>query len=204
MADLRRRGVDVRFLRRRFKYDPLAWWPLFRALRRERIDVLHTHAFGPNAWGSLIGRWAGVPVVIAHEHNWAFTGRALRPVIDRELIARRAGAMIVVSEDARRRMIEVERIPPDRLVLLPNGVQALPPGDGRALRRDLGIRRGDPVVGTVCIIRSEKALDVLVGAAALLREDFPRLRLLIAGDGPDRARVEALTERARALRQRST
>jgi glycosyltransferase involved in cell wall biosynthesis len=195
VADLRRRGVDVRFLRRRFKYDPLAWWPLFRALRRERIDVLHTHAFGPNAWGSLIGRWAGVPVVIAHEHNWAFTGRALRPVIDRELIARRAAAMIVVSEEARRRMIEVERIPPARLVLLPNGVRALAPGDGRALRSDLGIRSGDPVVGTVCIIRSEKALDVLVGAAALLKEDFPRLRLLIAGDGPDRARVAALAER---------
>ena len=195
VADLRRRGVDVRFLRRRFKYDPLAWWPLFRALRRERVDVLHTHAFGPNAWGSLIGRWAGIPVVIAHEHNWAFTGRAVRPVIDRELIARCADAMIVVSEDARRRMIEVERIPPERLVLLANGVQALSPGDGRALRGDLGIRRGDPVVGTVCIIRSEKALDVLVGAAARLREHFPRLRLLIAGDGPDRARVEALTER---------
>jgi glycosyltransferase involved in cell wall biosynthesis len=195
VADLRRRGVDVRFLRRRFKYDPLAWWPLFRALRRERVDVLHTHAFGPNAWGSLIGRWAGIPVVIAHEHNWAFTGRALRPVIDRELIARCADAMIVVSEDARRRMIEVERIPSDRLELLPNGVEALPPGDGRALRGELGIRRGDPVVGTVCIIRTEKALDVLVGAAARLTEHFPRLRLLIAGDGPDRARVEGLTER---------
>ncbi|HEY6637818.1 MAG TPA: glycosyltransferase [Solirubrobacterales bacterium] len=196
VADLRRRGVDVRFLRRRFKYDPLAWWPLFRALRSERIDVLHTHGFGPNAWGSLIGRWAGVPVVIAHEHNWAFAGRALRPVIDRELIARNARAMIVVSAEAQRRMIEVERIPAERLVLLPNGVQALPPGDGRALRADLGIRRGDPVVGTVCIIRSEKALDVLVGAAALLREDFPCLRVLIAGDGPDRARVEAVAERA--------
>ena len=196
VADLRRRGVDVRFLRRRFKYDPLAWWPLFRALRRERVDVLHTHAFGPNAWGSLIGRRAGIPVVIAHEHNWAFPGGGGRRVLDRELIARCADAMIVVSEDARRRMIEVERIPPERLVLLPNGVQALSPGDGRALRGDLGIRRGDPVVGTVCIIRSEKALDVLVGAAGRLREHFPRLRLLIAGDGPDRARVEALTERA--------
>jgi glycosyltransferase involved in cell wall biosynthesis len=195
VADLRRRGVDVRFLRRRFKYDPLAWWPLFRALRRERIDVLHTHAFGPNAWGSLIGRWAGVPVVVAHEHNWAFTGRALRPVIDRELIARCAGAMIVVSGDARRRMIEIERIPPERLVLLPNGVQALPRGDGRALRADLGIGSGDPVVGTVCIIRSEKALDVLLGATALLKEDFPLLRVLVAGDGPDRARVEAVAER---------
>jgi glycosyltransferase involved in cell wall biosynthesis len=196
VADLRARGVDVRFLRRRFKYDPLAWWPLFRALRRERIDVLHTHAFGPNAWGSLIGRCAGVPVVVAHEHNWAFEGRPLRPVIDRELIARCTDAMIVVSEDARRRMVEVERIPPERLLLLPNGVRALAPGDGRAVRADLGIRRHDPVVGTVAIIRSEKALDVLVGAAALLRQDFPDLRVLIAGDGPDRARVEAAAARA--------
>ncbi len=194
VADLRRRGVDVRFLRRRFKYDPLAWWPLFRALRSERVDVLHTHAFGQNAWGSLLGRLAGVPVVIAHEHNRDFNGRALHPVIDRELIARCAAAMIVVSDDARRRMIEVERIPAERLVLLPNGVQALPRGDGRALRADLGIGTEDPVVGTICIIRSEKALDVLVRAAALLARRFPRLRLLIAGTGPDRGRVEAVTE----------
>lgn len=194
VADLRRRGVDVRFLKRRFKYDPLAWWPLFRALRRERIDVLHTHAFGMNAWGSLIGRLARVPVVIAHEHNWAFTGRALRPVIDRELIARCADAVIVVSREARRRMIEVERIAPERLVLLPNGIRALPPGDGRAVRAELGIGDDDPVIGTVCVIRAEKALDVLVRAAALVIRGFPRLRVLIVGDGPDRARLEAVVE----------
>ena len=194
VADLRRRGVDVRFLKRRFKFDPLAWWPLFRALRRERVDVLHTHAFGQNAWGSLLGRLAGVPVVIAHEHNREFNRRVLRPVIDRELIARCADAMIVVSGEARRSMVQVEGVPPERLVLLPNGVKALPLGDGRVLRADLGIRSEDPVVGTVCIIRSEKALDVLVRATALLARCFPRLHVLIAGTGPDRARVEAVTE----------
>jgi glycosyltransferase involved in cell wall biosynthesis len=192
VSDLRRRGVSVRLLRRRFKYDPLAWWPLFQALRHERVDVLHTHAFGPNAWGSLIGWLARVPVVIAHEHNWAFSGRALRPVIDRELIARCASAMIVVSGEARRRMIEIERIPPERLVLLPNGIRPLPPSDGHAVRAELGVGEDDPVIGTVCIIRAEKALDVLLRAAALLIRDFPRLRVLIVGDGPDRERAEAV------------
>jgi glycosyltransferase involved in cell wall biosynthesis len=192
VAELRRRGVEVRFLKRRFKYDPLAWWPLLRALRRERIDVLHTHAFGQNAWGSLSGRLTGVPVVIAHEHNRDFSGRALRPVIDRELIARCASTMIVVSGEARRRMIEVERIAPQHLELLPNGIRAMPTGDGRAARAELGIGDEDPVIGTVCVVRSEKALDVLVRAAALVIRDFPRLRVLIVGDGPDRAAVEAV------------
>jgi glycosyltransferase involved in cell wall biosynthesis len=193
VADLRRQGVAVRSLRRRFRYDPLAWRPLVQTLRRERIDVLHTHAFGQNAWGSVIGRLTRVPVVIAHEHNRAFSGRALAPVIDRELIARCASAMIVVSREARRRMIEVERIAPQRLTLLPNGIRALPPGD-RRVRAKLGIGDDEPVMGTVCIIRSEKALEVLVRAAAIVIRDFPRLRVLIVGDGPDRASVEAVTD----------
>jgi glycosyltransferase involved in cell wall biosynthesis len=192
VADLRRRGVAVHFLKRRFKYDPLAWWPMFQALRRERIDVLHAHSFGQNAWASVIGRLTGVPAVIAHEHNWAFSGRALRPVIDREIIARCASSMIVVSHEARRRMIEIERIAPERLVMLPNGIRALPPGDGGAVRAELGIGRDDPVIGTVCILRAEKALDVLVRAAALLARDLPRLRVLIVGDGEERGRIETM------------
>jgi glycosyltransferase involved in cell wall biosynthesis len=194
VADLQSRGVAVRFLRRRFKYDALAWWPMLRALRRERTDVLHAHSFGQNAWASVIGRLTRVPAVIAHEHNWAFTGRALRPVIDRELIARCASAMVVVSQEARRRMIEVERIAPERLVFLPNGIRALPRGDGGAVRAELGIGPDDPVIGTVCILRSEKALDVLVRATALLVDDFPRLRVLIVGEGDERGRVQALVE----------
>jgi glycosyltransferase involved in cell wall biosynthesis len=194
VADLRRRGVAVHFLKRRFKYDALAWWPMFQALRRERTDVLHAHSFGQNAWASVIGRLTRVPAVIAHEHNWAFTGRAVRPVIDREVIARCASAMVVVSQEARRRMIEVERIAPERLVFLPNGIRALPPGDGDAVRTELGIGRDDPVIGTVCILRAEKAIDVLVRAAALLVRDFPRLRVLIVGDGDERASVEALVK----------
>jgi glycosyltransferase involved in cell wall biosynthesis len=89
-------------------------------------------------------------------------------------------------------MIEIERIAPERLVMLPNGIRALPPGDGGAVRAELGIGRDDPVIGTVCILRAEKALDVLVRAAALLARDLPRLRVLIVGDGEERGRIETM------------
>jgi glycosyltransferase involved in cell wall biosynthesis len=191
-ADLRRRGVRVRFLSRRFKYDPFAWWPLLRLLRSERIDVLHAHTFGHNAWATVLGRLAGVDVIVAHEHNWAFAGRPMRPLVDRRLIARGSDAIIVVSDDARRKMIEVERIPPSRLVVLANGVRALPPGDGHAVRAELAIGSDDPVIGVVCVMRPEKAVDSLVRAAALLLPEVPRLRVVVAGDGPERPAVQAL------------
>ena len=191
-ADLRRRGVRVQFLSRQFKYDPFGWWPLLRLLRRERIDILHAHTFGHNAWATVLGRLAGVGVIVAHEHNWAFAGRPLRPLVDRRLIARGSDAIIVVSDDARRKMIEVERIPPTRLVVLANGVRALPAGNGHAVRAELAIGSDDPVIGVVCVMRPEKAVDSLVRAAALLMSDVPRLRVVVAGDGPERPAVQAL------------
>ena len=54
-------GVTFLGLDRSSKFDVLAWRPLHRLLRRERIDVVHAHKFGANVWGVVIGRLARVP-----------------------------------------------------------------------------------------------------------------------------------------------
>ena len=116
----------------------------------------------------------------------------MRRFLDRELIARSSDAFVAVSREDRRRMIEVERIPPGAITFVPNGIDPLPPGDGERVRRELGIEPGTPVVGAVAVLRPQKALDVLVRAVAALRPAFPALRVLIAGEGPERAALEAL------------
>ena len=47
-------------------------------LKRERVDVLHTHKFGSNTWGALVAPVARVPVFVAHEHTWSYEGQPLR------------------------------------------------------------------------------------------------------------------------------
>jgi glycosyltransferase involved in cell wall biosynthesis len=139
---------------------------------------------------------AGVPVVIAHEHTWSYEGRPLRRFLDRELIARAADVFLAVSREDRRRMIEVEHIEPGRIRVTPMAPLAftLPrsPTHTRRIRAELDIRADDPVVGTVSVLRRQKALDVLVRAALPLLSDFPRLKVLIAGGGPEEARLRAL------------
>ena len=66
----------------------------------------------------------------------------------------------------------MERVPPDRLVLLPNGVQALPPGHRQALRGTSASAGASPVVRSVSS-SARRRLDVLVGAAALLGKNSP-------------------------------
>ncbi|HEY8002315.1 MAG TPA: glycosyltransferase [Solirubrobacterales bacterium] len=193
LARLRSAGVRVIGLRRRGRFDLWAWRPLLRLLRCERIDVLHAHLFGSNVWASVLGRIARVPVVIAHEHMWAYNGGGLRPLIDRELIARLADTFVAVSQQGRRSMIEVERIPAERVVVVTNGIPEMAAGDGARIRDELGIPPQAPLVGSVGHLRAEKAYEVLIEAAGELLPERPQLRVLIAGEGPERDSLERLS-----------
>ena len=59
-------GVRYFGLGRRSGPDLYRWLSLRGLLRRERVDVLHAHMFGSNVGGTLIGRLARVPVIVAH------------------------------------------------------------------------------------------------------------------------------------------
>jgi glycosyltransferase involved in cell wall biosynthesis len=192
LALLRSSGVEFVGLRRRSKLDVLAWRPLVELIRRERIDVVHAHMFGANVSGVVLGRLARVPVVVAHEQTWTYEGRPVRRILDRELIARFSDAFIAVSSEDRRRMIEVEGISPDDIVLVPNAVPPSEPASGRDVRADLGIPGDAPVVGLVAMLRPQKAVEVLVEAAGIMRERFPDIRVLLVGDSEtNRPSIEA-------------
>jgi glycosyltransferase involved in cell wall biosynthesis len=189
---LEREGVRFLPLRRRFKVDPGAWIRLERFLRRERVDILHAHKFGSNVWGTLVGRMARVPVVLAHEHTWSYEGQPLRRFVDREIIARGADAFVAVSREDQRRMIEIEGIDASRTRFLPIGILPSPPPTGGDIRAELGIEPSAPVIGIVGLLRPQKAHQVLLRAVAELVGDWPDIQLLIVGDGPERAALEQL------------
>jgi glycosyltransferase involved in cell wall biosynthesis len=166
-------------------------WPFVRLLRflvAQRVDVLHAHMFGSNVWGSLLGSAAGVPVVIAHEQTWDYQGRPLRKFLDGRVIGRLADAFVAVSTADRDRMIRLEKVPPDKVVLELN---AYVPNTRKPknvdLRADLGLAPDAALVGCACLFRPQKALSVLVDAFAEVRSDA---HLVLIGDGECRQDLE--------------
>ena len=192
LADLRAADVRVIGLKRTSARQVWAWRPLYRLLRRERVDVLHAHKFGSNLWGTIVGRLARVPVIVAHEHTWSYEGQPLRRLADRAVIARWSSAFVAVSREDQRRMIEVEHIRPQDTLFIPNGIPAPPAASGADVRAELGIAADAPVIGTVSVLRPQKALDVLLRATKILVAEFPGLRVLIAGEGDRREALEDL------------
>jgi glycosyltransferase involved in cell wall biosynthesis len=187
-------GVPWFGLGRRATWDILPFRGLVRFLRRRDVDVLHAHMFGSNVWGSVIGRAARVPVVVAHEQTWDYEGKPLRKLLDGRLIGRLAHAFVAVSSADRDRMIALEGVPADKVVVEPN---AYVPRTGERStwdpRAELGVGAETPLIGTACIFRPQKRLDVLLDAFARVRT--PDARLVLAGDGPERTRLGAQAER---------
>jgi glycosyltransferase involved in cell wall biosynthesis len=182
IAELDRAGVGFIGLDRRGR-SLTAWRPLVDAMRAQRFDILHTHKHGSNVWGAVFRGVGDVPVFVAHEHTWSFEGNPLRKFLDRHLIGRRADRVVAVSNADRDRMIAVEGLDPAKVVTIPNGIPdpVTAPGAGAAVRAELGLEPGAPVIGTVAAIRPQKRLDVLIDALARLARTHPKARLLIAG-----------------------
>jgi glycosyltransferase involved in cell wall biosynthesis len=191
-------GIRYQSLDRSGRFDVAPFRRLLKLLREEHYDVLHAHKFGSNLWGSILGRLARTPVVVAHEHTWSYEGQPLRRFLDGKVIGRLADVMVAVSTRDRERMTSVEGVPPSKTTYLPNAfVPAAEGADvGGDLRAELGLGPDVPVVGTLAVLRPQKAVDVLVDAFALLSERMPEAHLVVGGFGE---KAEEWAAHARAL-----
>lgn len=183
-------GVPHISLGRTGKWQVHRFLPVVSLLRRERFDVVHANLFGSNLWGSLIGRAWRVPVVIAHEHNWSYADDRRRMWIDKHVIGRLATVFVAVSAASRDRMVALEGLAADKIVVMPVAHIPHERPAGRDIRSELGLDRRTPLVAVAAVMRPEKALDVMLDAHAMLLERVPDAHLVIAGDGTCRAQLE--------------
>lgn len=170
---------------------------LWRILRRERIDILHTHNPKPGLYGRILGRLAGVPIVVNTVHGLYATEddrlakRAVVYVLE-AVAARFSDAELVQSAEDVALMTRKHISPAHRTFRLGNGVDLerfnaanVAAAERAAIRRELGIDDGQIVVGTVGRLVAEKGYPELVDAAAQLDDRFAFLA--IGPDDPDKA-----------------
>lgn len=190
VAALEQAGVKQLHLARRSRWDLLQLWGLVQLFRRQRFDVVHAHMFGSNVWGVTFGRAFRVPVVLAHEHNWSYGGDRKRIWIDRNVIARLATRYITVSRSNLEQMVEIERIPREKILVLPTAYIPHRASAQLDLRALLGLPHDASIVATVAVLRVEKALEVLIAALATVIETCSGAHLVVVGDGPCRPDLE--------------
>lgn len=170
---------------------------LWRVLRREKIDILHTHNPKPGLYGRILGRLAGVPIVVNTVHGLYATEDDALPkrlvvYVLEALAARFSDAELAQSEEDLRLMVRLHVSPAHRTYLLGNGIDLtrfdparFDAADRRAVRRALGVRDDQVLVGAVGRLVAEKGYPELVVAAAGLDDRFAFIA--VGPDDPEKA-----------------
>lgn len=183
--DITSRGSAVRGL-----------WRLLRHLRARRPQVLCTFMFHANILGAILGRLAGVPVVVASIRNERFGPRWRESL---EAVAQRLCDVTVVNSERVAASLRARGIvPSDRCRVIPNAVDLarFHPPDAptrESTRQRLGVPPTTFLWLAVGSLYPQKDHESLLRATARLCERYPSLRIAIAGDGPLRKPLARLS-----------
>jgi glycosyltransferase involved in cell wall biosynthesis len=158
-------------------------WKLARLLKRNAIDVVHSHMYEANLVGVLAARLARVPVVVTSEHGKNPWKTRAQRWVERTVISRFAHRRICVSKDILEIRRDVDGVPERKLTYIPNGTEIGMAGVSPPRTRF--------VFGTIGRLVSAKDYATLIKAMGRLRDKGYPVHLYIVGDGPERAALES-------------
>ena len=160
-------------------------------MRRERVEIVHTHCPMPGILGRIAGFLAGVPIIMHTIHGYDLPDRSSRLLTFlytlAERLCSRFTSMLLSQNRADMETVGVlQLIPPERLRLIGNGID---------LRRFHPVARTpDPraPVSILCTARFEavKNHPMLFAAIRKVKESGRQVRLWLVGTGDLRAEYE--------------
>lgn len=186
----KRRGLDLRALRRA------------RALIRQSPDaVIHTHNAMAHYYAVLASLGLPVKCRINTRHGMGGRTRSGRQEWLYRQSLRGTDYAVAVCEAARQRFAADGMRPRRALLSVPNGIRLerfRPAGDvaRQSLVAELELPTGSRIIGTVGRLQPVKDHALLLRAFAKVRVQVPEAALVIVGDGPLRAALEAQAEQA--------
>jgi glycosyltransferase involved in cell wall biosynthesis len=208
--ECRSRGVVVRIepslVRRTHPWlDSIALARLTGIIRAGRYDIVHTHSSKAGILGRIAARLAGVRTIVHTAHGWAFSREdsrlhhALWVNLERAC-ARVSDAIVVVGASDRELGLAEGVGDASRYHLIRSGIEVEAYRDIAIARDDaragIGIPAGAFVVGSVGRLSRQKSPLDLLAAFEHLARTRADAHLVVVGDGPDRAEVEAAIQRA--------
>jgi glycosyltransferase involved in cell wall biosynthesis len=179
-------------------HDWAAYCRLLQVMRDARPALVHSHSSKAGILARRAAFRLGLPAIhTPHVFSFQMTTSPARRRLYAQ--AERAAArwcryVICVSEAERQAALVWQICPPEKLALIRNGLDVRPYAalPGRSYREGLGVEAEAELLLAVGGLRAQKGYPRLLAAVATLRRARPRLRCLIAGDGPDRPLVEQM------------
>jgi L-malate glycosyltransferase len=194
---LRDEGIPVYCFWRQPGIDLAIAGKIARFCKKHTIDLIHAHQCTPWFYAALSRVLYSSPKLLFEEHGRHYPERYSwkKNLINRWFIQNLTTKIVAVSADVRQRLAKYEGITANRIEVIYNGVSSPPPIDKdrrELLRRQLGLKPEDFVIGTVGRLDPIKNIPLLVKALADVHHSNTSIKGLLVGDGPERQQLQKI------------
>lgn len=177
--------------------DILAFFEIYALIKKNNIQIVHTHSSKAGILGRLSAGLAKVKFICHTVHGWSFNDfqpffrRKLFILLER-LSARFTDKIIVVSYCDQQKGLDNRIGDPDKFQLIRYGIDYSGSTlSNRDIRKELGIGAQDLTVGMISCFKPQKAPQDFIRLAFLVKQSMPCVKFILVGDGVLRARVQA-------------
>ena len=163
-------------------------WRLAGLVRQGQFDLVHAHMYASGLASACATLGADTPLVITEHSQADWRSRYARRCSG--WTYSRAKHIIAVAREIRRRLVEQDGVPYDRVSLIMN---ALAPASGLPVHIQPALPaalRFSPLVGVAARLQPEKGVVYFLEAAAHILKCLPQVHFLVIGDGPLRGELQ--------------
>ena len=179
--------------------DLLAVLYLYRIIKKGSFDIVHTHTSKAGIVGRCAAILAGAQHVVHTPHGHIFYGYFTPSITGiftffERLLQQWTGALITLTKREKQDYLDRAIGPASKIYPVLSGIQLSqflnPPRPREAMRRELGLNDTDFVAGTVARLVPIKNHDIIIEAAAELKQKLPQAHFVFVGDGELRQGLE--------------
>jgi glycosyltransferase involved in cell wall biosynthesis len=178
----------------------LALIEIYRFIKRNNIDIVHTHSSKAGILGRCAARFARVNFIIHTVHGWSFNDyqpgfiRYIFIGLER-LAAQFTHKLIVVSYYDKQKGL-INRIGrEDKYIIIRYGIDYTEFfKKDQKIKEELGIDNADLVVTMISCLKPQKSPQDFVKLAFLVNRVQPDIKFLLVGDGILRRRTQELID----------
>ncbi|MEX0849305.1 MAG: glycosyltransferase [Candidatus Dependentiae bacterium] len=182
VQELQDLGISVMHIKGfAFRYDPFFFWRLYKTLKQQNPDVIHTLLWAANVSVRICAKLLGIPFVTVYHNNVEQDG-GIRSFID-TITLRFGKKQIAVSEQVAQSLKKrTTWLPASNIEVITNGIEV--PQLRRVIKRnELGIDDNAFVIGAVGRFVPVKQFDFLLRSSANVMKVHKHVYLLLVGTG---------------------
>lgn len=122
VSEFEKVGIAVKIFEKKNKLGIGVIWQIYKYLKQEKPQIVHTHLFGGDTWGRLAAIFARVPIIISTEHNTNLDEGFLKRLV-KIFLSLFNKKVIAVSQAVKNYSVAVDHINEKKMIVIPNGIE---------------------------------------------------------------------------------